>query len=96
MRTPSHNVGDINFEWGINAGRNFFDSFSFVREMACAARTATCVSRRSTKRGLTTKIHAVCASEKFALKFHLSAGTCHDAPEGGKLIEMLSLKGGKY
>ena len=41
---------------------------------------------------LTTKIHAVCASEKFVLKFQLSAGNRHNAPEGRKLIESLGLK----
>ncbi len=30
--------------------------------------------------GLTTKIYAVCTSEKFALKIQLSAGNRHDAP----------------
>ena len=57
---------------------------------------ATCVSRLSTKRGLTTKIHAVCASDKFALKFHLSAGNRHDAPEGRKLIEPLTAEVAQY
>ncbi len=52
-------------------------------------RIATCVPRFSTKMWPTTKIHAVCASEKFALKFHLSAGNRHDAPEDRKLIESL-------
>ena len=46
--------------------------------------------------GLTTKIHAVCTSEKFALKIQLSAGNRHDTPEGRKLIESLSSKAGKY
>ena len=35
-------------------------------------------------------------SEKFALKFTLSAGNRHDAPEGRKLIESLGSKAGKY
>ena len=46
--------------------------------------------------GLTTKRHASCASEKFALKFHLSAGNCHDAPEGRKLIGSIGSNTGKY
>ena len=46
--------------------------------------------------GLTTKTHAICASEKFALKFHLSAGNCHDAPEGRKLIGSIGFKIGKF
>ncbi len=48
------------------------------------------------KRGLTTKIHTVCVSEKFALKIQLSAGNCHDAPEGRKLIESLNCRAGCY
>ena len=54
----------------------------------------TCVSRLLAKRGLTTKIHAVCVSERFVLKFQLSAGNRHDAPEGRKLIESLGFKAG--
>lgn len=38
----------------------------------------------------------ICATEKFAFKFHLSAGNHHDAPEGRKLIETLESKSGKY
>ncbi len=58
--------------------------------------SATYVSRLSTKRGLTTKIHEVCASDKFALKFHLSAANRHDAPEGRKLIESLNAEVAQY
>lgn len=36
--------------------------------------------------GLTTKIHLVSASAKFALAFHISPGNNHDAPEGRILI----------
>ena len=43
-----------------------------------------------------TKIHAVCSSEKFALKIQLSAGNCYDAPEGRKLIESINAKTGSY
>ena len=35
-------------------------------------------------------------SEKFALKIKLSAGNCHDAPEGRKLIESISCADGCY
>ena len=48
------------------------------------------------KRGLITKIHAVCSSEKFALKIQLSAGNCYDVPEGRKLIESINAKTGSY
>ena len=54
------------------------------------------MSRLSTKSGLTTKIHAVCASDKFALKFHLSAENRHDAPEGRKLIDSLNAEVAHY
>ena len=48
----------------------------------------------SLKKGGTTKIHAACVSEKFALKIQLSAGNRHDAPEGPRLIESFSCKVG--
>ncbi len=48
------------------------------------------------KKGGTTKIHAACVSEKFALKIQLSAGNRHDAPEGPRLIESFSCKVGWY
>ena len=38
----------------------------------------------------------MCASDKFALKFHLSAGNRHDAPEGRKLIESLNSEVAQY
>ena len=41
------------------------------------------------KRGLTTKLHLCCASDRYAFVFHLSAGNQHDAPEGRKLIETI-------
>lgn len=41
-----------------------------------------------------TKVHAVCASEKFVLKIQLSDGNHHDAPESRKLIESLNCKTG--
>ena len=41
------------------------------------------------KRGLTTKIHLCCASDRYAFVFHLSPGNHHDAPEGRKLIETI-------
>ena len=41
------------------------------------------------KGGLTTKLHLCCASERYAFVFHLSAGNCHDAPQGRKLIETI-------
>ena len=41
---------------------------------------------RAFKRGLTTKIHLVCTSARYAFVFALSAGNCHDAPQGRKLI----------
>ena len=50
----------------------------------------------SFKKGLTTKTHAVCLSEKFALKIQLSAGNCYDAPEGKKPIESINAKTGSY
>ena len=31
----------------------------------------------------------MCASEKYAFVFSLSAGNCHDAPQGRKLIETI-------
>ncbi len=34
--------------------------------------------------------------KKFVLNFHLSAGTCHDAPEGRSLVVSLGTKAGKY
>ena len=46
--------------------------------------------------GITAKVHAVCISEKFALKIQLSAGNCHDALEGRKFIESLNCKVGHY
>ena len=46
------------------------------------------------KRRITTKIHAVCASERFVLKFQLSAENRHDAPKGRNLIESLGFKAG--
>ena len=48
------------------------------------------------QKGLTTKMPAVCASEKFTSKVNLSAGNRHDAPEGRNLIESLSCKSGYY
>ena len=45
---------------------------------------------RPFKRGLTSKIHVVCVSERTALKIRLSAGNCHDAPEGRKLISSIN------
>ncbi len=44
---------------------------------------------RTFKRGLTTKIHLCCASDRYAFVFHLSSGNNHDAPEGRKLIETI-------
>ena len=43
-------------------------------------------------RGLADGRKAVCVSEEFALKIQLSAGNCHDSPEGQKLIKSLSCK----
>ena len=37
--------------------------------------------------GLTTKIHALAASEREAVALALSAGQCHDAPQGRTLLE---------
>lgn len=42
--------------------------------------------------GITTKIHAVCISEKLTLKFQLSARNRHNAPEDPKLIESLIVR----
>jgi len=42
--------------------------------------------------GLTTNIHAICDSEKFALKFNFSVGNCYTTPEGKKLIELIDSK----
>ena len=44
------------------------------------------------QKGLTTKIHSVCTSERFVLKFQLSVGNSHDAPEGRTLIESIGSK----
>ena len=41
---------------------------------------------RTLKRGLTTKIHLVCTSARYAFVFSLSAGNRHDAPQGRKLL----------
>ena len=46
--------------------------------------------------GITTKIHAVCISEKLTLKFQLSARNRHNAPEVPKLIESLNCKTERY
>ncbi len=45
---------------------------------------------------LTRKIHAVCAYEKVAMKYHLSTGNLLDAPKNRKLIESLGFKSKKY
>ena len=37
--------------------------------------------------GLTTKVHTMAASEKEAVALTLSAGQCHDAPQGRDLME---------
>ena len=42
------------------------------------------------QKGANNKNTAVCASDKFALKFHLSVGNRHNEPEGRKLIESLN------
>ena len=39
--------------------------------------------------GLTTKIHVVAASDRAAVRFSLSGGQAHDAPEGIALLEGL-------
>ena len=39
--------------------------------------------------GRNTKIHLVSASDRIAVIFSLSAGQCHDAPQGRKLIEQM-------
>ena len=51
---------------------------------------------RTLKRGLTTKIHLCCASERYAFVFHLSAENRHDAPEGRKLIETICSEDDHY
>ena len=38
----------------------------------------------------------MCVSEKFALRFNLSAGNRHDAPEGRKLIKSIDSNAGSY
>lgn len=38
----------------------------------------------------------MCVSEKFALRFNLSAGNRHDAPEGRKLIKSIDSNVGRY
>ena len=38
----------------------------------------------------------MCVSEKFALRFNLSAGNRHDAPEGRKLIKSIDSKVARY
>jgi hypothetical protein len=37
--------------------------------------------------GRNTKIHMVAASDRIAIAFHLSAGKCHDSPQGRLLLE---------
>ncbi len=37
--------------------------------------------------GRNTKIHMVAASDRVAIAFRLSAGQCHDAPQGRLLLE---------
>ena len=39
--------------------------------------------------GWTTKLHLVAANERTALRFSLSPGQAHDAPEGRKLLQRL-------
>lgn len=38
--------------------------------------------------GLTTKIHAITASDRFAINFSLSSGAANDSPEGVKLLKL--------
>ena len=64
--------------------------------MDCAVEHRNKRTEASTQKGLTTRIHAVCAPEKFALKIQIFAGNRHDAAEGRKLIESLGSKGGKH
>ena len=45
---------------------------------------------------MTTKIHLCSSSDKFALVFLLSAGNKNDAPEGRKLIQIISTKSQHY
>jgi len=44
---------------------------------------------RALKRGLTTKIHLVCASAENPVKFSLTAGNVHDAPAGNQLLKTI-------
>ena len=37
--------------------------------------------------GWTTKLHMLAANEPVAVAFHLSAGNCHEAPQGRKLLK---------
>ncbi len=46
------------------------------------------------KRGMTTKLHLCCASEKYAFVFHLYANNRHDVPQGRKTIEIFYLEDG--
>ena len=87
-----------------NGEQNLIKKLEIWRELfgcetslcSCRIWARHCVSRLSTQRVLTTKIHAVCASERFILKCQLSAGNCLDAPEGRKLIESLGFKAGRH
>ena len=43
--------------------------------------------------GLTTKIHTITASDRFAINFSLSSGAANDSPEGIKLLNLTPSKG---
>ena len=48
------------------------------------------------KRELTTKIHLVCTSARYAFVFSLSAGNCHDASQGRKLLNTIYSEDEQY
>ena len=54
--------------------------------MRCIKKNGTQSIGRSSG-GLTTKVHAITANEKEAVELALSPGQCHDAPQGGILME---------
>ena len=51
----------------------------------CEKNGVQCIGK--SRGGWTTKLHMLAANERTAVAFHLSGGSCHDAPEGRKLLE---------
>ncbi|MDE5885074.1 MAG: hypothetical protein K2H29_08395 [Oscillospiraceae bacterium] len=45
---------------------------------------------------MTTKIHLVCTSVRYAFFFSLSSGNRHDAPQGRKLLDTICSENDQY